>query len=201
MNKHSLYHESRRKHLVKPWYLFLLAVLLVGVGLLAMRTNYSHMVVLRDKVYAADKAGTGVEQSLQDLRDYVGHHMNTSLSSGANAVYPPIQLKYTYDRLIAAKSKETSDYNAHIYTNAQKYCEAKIPTGFSGKYRVACIQEYVTKHKASPNYISADLYKFDFYSPAWAPDLAGLSFAFAIFSFAAGSVLLVARRFPAAPTK
>lgn len=195
MNKRYTHHLWTQWRPVKPWYFFLLAVLLAGVGLLTMRSNYSHMVVLRDKVYVADKAGVGVEQSLQDLRDFVGHHMNTSLSSGANAVYPPIQLKYTYDRLIAAKSKQTSDYNAQIYTSAQKYCEAKIPTGFSGKYRVACIQDYVTKHNASPNYISADLYKFDFYSPSWAPDLAGLSFAFAIFSFAAGIVLFVIRRF------
>lgn len=140
-----------------------------------LRANNLHMAYLRDQVYAADQQNGDVNGALQQLRSYVGSHMNTQLSSGQNAVYPPIQLKYTYDRLIAAKAQNSADYNSQIYTQAQDFCQAKIPNGFSGRYRIDCIQEYVKSHRGSLNYIPADLYKFDFYTPFWSPDLAGWS--------------------------
>lgn len=181
---------------LRPWHLLILAVAFAMLTVVGLRSNYSHMVTLREEVYAADKAGKGVNQALQELRSYVGSHMNTSLSAGENGVYPPVQLKYTYDRLIKAKSQQTADYNAEIYTAAQKYCEAKIPSGFSGRYRIECIQEYVTSRNASPTYISPDLYKFDFYSPFWAPDLPGISMVLSIVCLIAfGTLWIVRRRF------
>lgn len=170
-------------HRIKPSYFLIAALLFLAIGVWQLRENNLRMAELRSAVYAADKKGEGVEQALQKLRDYVGSHMNTDLSSGPNAVYPPIQLKYTYERLIKEKSSQTSDRNAQIYTEAQEYCEQRIPVGFSGRYRIQCIQDYVKDHNASLTYISPDLYKFDFYSPTWAPGLAGWSLVLAALSF------------------
>jgi hypothetical protein len=195
MNKRAAHHLWTKIRPVKAWYFLLLAVVFAAIGAWAMRANYAHMVTLREAVYAADQKGQGVDEALKQLRDFVGHHMNTNLSSGDNTVYPPIQLKYTYDRLITAKGAKNSDYNAHVYTKAQDYCEKKIPNGFHGDVRVQCIQDYVTSHSATPDYISADLYKFDFYSPGWSPDLAGITLVLAIMNFVAFVVLFVARRF------
>jgi hypothetical protein len=179
---------------IKPWYFFAAFLLFGLLSVYALRANNLHMAQLRSAVYAADKNNGNVTQALQNLRAYVGSHMNTNLSGGPNAVYPPIQLKYTYDRLITAKSAQTADYNSQIYTQAQRYCEATIPTGFSGSYRITCIEDYVTTHNASPTYIPSDLYKFDFYSPRWTPDLAGWSLVLSALSLVLFAFFWLARR-------
>lgn len=193
MNKRLARYAWTRLETIKPWYVFVGLLILISFSVYQLRSNNLHMAKLRDAVYLADERGTGVDEALQNLRSYVGQHMNTDLSSGQNAVYPPVQLKYTYDRLITTKSEATGDRNAKIYTDAQRYCEDKIPSGFSGRYRIGCIQEYVTAHNASPTYINADLYKFDFYTPTWSPDLAGFSLLFSAIAFVLFLLLLAAR--------
>jgi hypothetical protein len=139
------------------------------------------MVSLREKVYTADKNNADVETPLENLRAYVTGHMNTNLNSASNGVYPPVQLKYTYERLVAAKGNTSA--NAQVYTDAQHYCEAQIPNGFSGRYRLSCIESYISQHGgASAASIPDSLYKFDFVSPTWSPDLAGWSMVLAILS-------------------
>ncbi len=191
MDKRYQHHLSRQLQNIKPWYVFVVFLIFTTVAIYELRSNNLHMAQLRENVYVADQQNKDVNGALQDLRDYVSHHMNTDLSGGDNSVYPPIQLKYTYDRLIRAKSQQTNDDNARIYTEAQKYCEAKIPSGFSGRYRISCIQDYVRKHNASTTYINPDLYKFDFYTPKWAPDLAGISIVLAFLSLLGFVVMLV----------
>lgn len=133
------------------------------------------MVSLRNAVYQADQSNGDVEAALRNLRVYVYGHMNTDLASGPNAVHPPIQLKYMYDRLVAAENQRVNAANATIYPAAQSYCEATIPNGFSGRYRIACIDNYVSTHGTTAQTIPKNLYEFDFMSPRWSPDLAGWS--------------------------
>ena len=83
-----------------PSYVFLaLFVLGVLISISALRHNNQTMINLRDEVYAADKNNGDVNTALKNLRQYVYSHMNTDLSSGGNSIKPPIQLKYTYQRL------------------------------------------------------------------------------------------------------
>lgn len=88
------------RHNLKTWHFLALCVLFSVICVLALRDNYQTMTELRDQVYVADKNDGNVEGALQDLRSHVTSHMNTNLSSGHNSVYPPIQLKYTYQRLV-----------------------------------------------------------------------------------------------------
>lgn len=189
MDKRSLHHLWTEFRAVKPGYFLIIAVLSAIVCVYGLRANNEHMVKLRDAVYAADKNNGDVYGSLTKLQAYVTAHMNTDLSGGPNAVYPPIQLKYTYDRLVQAESDklaQQNSQNSQIYTDAQHYCEAQIPTGFSGSYRISCIQSYITSHgitnPVSITPIPDSLYKFDFLSPVWSPDLAGWSFVAAALS-------------------
>lgn len=175
MNKKSLHHLWTMLRPVKPWYFVVLAIISGLVCIFALRANNEHMISLRDAVYAADKNNGNVELALQNLRKYVYGHMNTDLAAGPNAVHPPIQLKYTYDRLVQTESQRVESTNATLYTDAQSYCQATIPNGFSGRYREACINQYVTTHGASVQSIPKNLYEFDFVSPKWSPDLAGWS--------------------------
>lgn len=176
MDKKALHHTWTKLRRIKPWYFLVLAVVSGAVCVLALRNNNVHMVRLREAVYTADKKNGDIEGALRDLREYVYAHMNTDLASGPNAVHPPIQLKYTYDRLAKAANAKTNAANSQIYSDAQKYCEAKIPTGFSGSNRLSCVQEYVTSHGGvAVRSIPRNLYQFDFVSPRWSPDLAGWS--------------------------
>jgi hypothetical protein len=138
------------------------------------------MTTLRDQVYAADKSGQGVEPALQALRAYVGSHINTNLYSG-KGVYPPVQLKYTYDRLVKTEQDRVNAANANVYTDAQKYCETLDPNSFYGRERVPCIQQYIKGHgTVTPQTIPDALYKFDFVSPRWSPDMAGWTLVFSV---------------------
>ena len=171
---------ARSKHFTSMWLFdirpiyFLIATLIVGVVcVVALRSNNEHMAKLRSDVYAADYSGHGVQQALDNLQAYVTAHMNTNLSAGAGSVYPPIQLEYTYLRLVKAADKSALSDNIGLYTAAQNYCQRLDPSDFSGHNRVPCIEQYVTSHGAKLPNIPAALYEFDFVSPSWSPDLAG----------------------------
>jgi len=176
MNKRYLHHVWRKLQAVKPWYFLAAAVIFALIGVYSLRQNNLTMVRLREKVYQADKENKDVEGSLRNLREYVYAHMNTSLTSGNNGIYPPIQLKYSYDRAIEATKPSAGDPNTKIYSDAQIECEKQFPKGLSGSGRIPCIQDYVASHGIKEAALpTASLYEFDFVSPRWSPDVAGLS--------------------------
>lgn len=194
MNKRHFHHLWSKLRWLKPRYFLVLALVSTVVCVFALRANNQHMIKLRDAVYAADKNDTDVQAPLKALQAYVTSNMNTNLTAGKTAVYPPIQLKYTYDRLVQAQ-KEGQDQTA-LYSEAQAYCEAQDSTDFSGHNRVPCIEQYVQSHTTQPpKAIPDDLYKFSFVTPDWSPDLAGWSLVVAVLSgvlfvitFAAGKL-------------
>lgn len=164
---------QRFRH-VSSWYLLALTLLFALISVFALRQNNLTALQLRDNVLKVDQQNGDVEAALRQLRSYVYAHMNTDLAS-SSSVYPPIQLKYRYERLVAAQQEAAKAGNAKIYTDAQKHCEALLPTGVSLN-RVTCIQQYLDAHPlAAQPPIQDSLYKFDFASPHWSPDLAGWS--------------------------
>jgi preprotein translocase subunit SecF len=172
-----------KKHIQKfmlrtPTWVFLALFLISGITTIAaLRHNNETMVHLRSAVYEADKSGGDINSALNNLRRFVYGHMNTNLSSGGNAIKPPIQLKYTYERLQAAEQKRADNANSNVYTEAQIYCQQQNSVDFSGRNRVPCVSDYVTTHGTKAGTIPAALYQYDFVSPAWSPDLAGWSMA------------------------
>ncbi|MGD0284456.1 MAG: hypothetical protein ABSB12_02595, partial [Candidatus Saccharimonadales bacterium] len=122
-------------------------------------------------------------QKLDALQAYVTTHMNTNISTGPNAAYPPIQLKYTYQRLNNAQQQQISAVNAKLYTEAEAYCQQLNPISFSGRTRVPCVEQYVQQNGAKVQPIATALYEFDFVSPTWSPDLAGWSLIASIVLF------------------
>ena len=169
-----------------PYTVFLaLFIIAAIVAVYALRQNNQTMVKLRAEVYAVDQTGGDVNAALNKLREYVYGHMNTNLSSGGNAIKPPIQLKYTYERLLATEQAKTAASNSKIYTEAQAYCQTQIPAGTSGRGRVPCVQDYVASRGVKTTPISTGLYQFDFISPTWSPDLAGWSLVAAVLALLA----------------
>lgn len=194
MDKQYWHHVWTKLRPIKPWYFLLVACVFASIGVMALRSNNLQMANLRAAVYAADKNNGNVQRALQDLQVYVTSHMNTDLSAGPNAPYPPIQLQYTYDRAVTKAGDEATAANRKIYTDAQKYCEKLDPVDFSGHNRVPCVQQYIQNHGATPPIIPDSLYKFSFLSPSWSPDLAGWSLVAAALSLAAFLILWVFMR-------
>ncbi|HSW74505.1 MAG TPA: hypothetical protein VLG16_01400 [Candidatus Saccharimonadales bacterium] len=182
----------KRVRPVKVWYLLVLLACSVFVCVSALRANNIKMGQVRDAVYTADKNNANVEGALQNLQMFVTSHMNTNLTAGAGSVYPPIQLKYTYQRLQDAANQKAAEANQNLYTEAQKYCEQQDSVDFSGHNRVPCIEQYVSGHggPAAPQ-IPDSMYKFNFISPSWSPDLAGWSLVASILLAAALVVRLL----------
>lgn len=156
------------------WVLTVLFVLSASVSIVALRQNNQKMVELRNAVYEADKKGEDVNAPLNQLRAHVHAHMNTNLSAGNN-IKPPVQLKYTYERLQAQEQARVAAINERIYTQAQAHCESLNPGSVSGRARVPCVEEYVNANGVKPRQIPPSLYQYDFISPSWSPDLAGWS--------------------------
>lgn len=184
MNKRYLHHVFVKLRPVSYWYFAILFVLSSGVAIYALRQNNLTALGLRDKVIEADKEDGDVEGALRELREFTYSHMNSGLASDTG-IYPPIQLKYTYERLAAQELARAEQDNQDLYNQAQAHCEATQPESFLGAGRIDCITQYVDQHgapEARPQEVPADLYKFDFVAPAWSPDLAGWSLVVAVVS-------------------
>jgi hypothetical protein len=192
MNKRKLHHIWTIVRPIKPIYFLIVAGVLALTCVLSLRQNNLNMIKLRDKVYAADQQNGDTETALRHLREYVYTHMHTDLSSGGNSIKPPIQLKYRYDRLVAAAQAQSANQTSKVYSDAQAECERQFPVGLSGSGRIPCIQAYVYSHGPSQVSIPDALYKFDFVSPRWTPDLAGLSLVGAVMFGLIGSVMFIA---------
>ena len=167
---------------INVYVLVVILVVSITVCVFALRQNNLQVLKLRDAVIAADKDNKDVEGALTELRTFMYSHMNTSLSSGPNAIKPPIQLKYSYERLVEAEQQRLTVENSKVYIEAQAECEKRFPKGLSGSGRIPCITDYVASRGVEQKNIPDSLYKFDFVSPTWSPDLAGWSMLAAIVS-------------------
>lgn len=179
MDKKFFRHLSRLVRPVSPWVFLAIAVVSGVVCVLALRNNNMTALKLRDQVIMADKENGDVEAALKNLRAFIYGHMNTDLSTGQGAIKPPIQLKYRYERLVQAENERIGKENDKIYTDAQVQCEKQFPKGLSGSGRIPCIKDYINSHGIQEKEIPESLYKFDFVSPRWSPDLAGWSLVIA----------------------
>ena len=133
---------------------------------------------------SADKNNGNVNGDLNKLRSYIYAHMNTSPSSGSNGIYPPIQLKYTYQRLLANAQAQVSNQNSQFYSDAVAYCNRLMPNYVANEANLrkitTCEEQYYEAQTRSTAYVSPALYEFDFVSPFWSPDLAGFSILFSL---------------------
>lgn len=183
--KRKLNHDYRRLKKIKSKYLLATAVFFLIVGIIGLRHNYSRMVELRTAVATADEQNGDVEKALRNLREFVYGHMNTDLSSGNVSIKPPIQLKYRYERLAKAEKERVAQINEGVKARGKQICGQKYPASGYNSPRVVCIAEYIKKHSTKEKTVPSDLYKFDFISPSWSPDLAGTSLLLSLVFFSA----------------
>jgi hypothetical protein len=189
MDIRKLHHLHHRFLFLKAWYFLVPAIIFALLAVHGLRSNYSTMVKLREAVYVTDQQNGDVETALNKLRTHVYGHMNTNLSSGSQAIKPPIQLKARYERLVAADKERIKGINAAVSAQGEKVCAERFPAGGFNAPRVACTQDYLAANATKERSIPDQLYKFDFISPRWSPDLAGISIVLSLIFFS----LFVAR--------
>lgn len=190
MRKHKAYYLWHKLAGISLWFIVGVFAVSVMVSIFALRQNNLTMVGLRDSVYAADKQGGDVEGALRQLRVFVYGHMNTNLRAGSSSTEAPIQLTETYNRLVAAEQARVASLggNSVVYATAKQKCADKTVESEN----LQCIQQYLTDNggnKFQLSLPSKEFYTFDFVSPSWSPDLAGISVLVAGFF----GVLLVLR--------
>lgn len=189
MNKRSLHHFWTKIRPIGAVYFAIATIVFLAIGVAALRQNNLTAIALRDEVLKVDEQNGDVEKALRNLRAHVYAHMNSGLGGGSGNVQQPVQLKYRYERLLAAEKARVSTANEKIYSDAQQDCERRFPAGLSGRNRIPCIEAYVTARSVKEQPIPDSLYKFDFVSPRWSPDVAGIALLLAAIS----AVLFIVR--------
>lgn len=138
------------------------------------------MIKLRDAVFAADEKNGDIEGALRDLREHIYSHMNTKLVSGATAIRPPIQLKHQYERLVQAEKARVDQANIAVRAEAAAICQQRFPNTANATGIQPCIQGLMDERGVKAQAIPKELYQFDFVSPTWVPDRAGISLVLAV---------------------
>jgi len=181
MNKKKLHHAYTKMRGLNYWYFLAGFIVFGSIFVYQYRQNNFRMIELRDAVFKADETNTNLEESLRELRSYVYGHMNTNLASSSTAIKPPIQLKFQYERLVAAEQARVDQIAASVRQEAQAVCEQRFPVTANVTGREPCIQGLLEEKGAKVRPIPKELYQFDFLSPRWSPDLAGLSLILTVF--------------------
>lgn len=161
-----------RKRHIKTWQLLLLFLLCLTVSVFFLRQNNLKMVVLRNKVIAADERGSGVAVALKDLNEHVFSHMNTQ-------IVRPIELVHTYNRQAKAAIRAASEANSgrDIYAEATQVCEQR---GVPLTSIAQCAADYATTNSSAVgskeiNLPDKNRFIYTFATPLWTPDAAGIS--------------------------
>lgn len=165
---------------VKTWQLLIVLLLLAFVAATFLRLNNLGMVERREAVLSADERGdkAAIERSLVALQHYVSSHMNASLQSG---IY--LEHEYQRDRDAALEAAAgAQNPNSSAYQQASVDCQARFQGGtdsFRNDY-VQCVIERVAQLNQGEDPVAglqlprADMYHYNFVSPLWTPDFAGI---------------------------
>ncbi|MCU0667711.1 MAG: hypothetical protein MUF85_03800 [Patescibacteria group bacterium] len=188
MNKGSLHHYYIKYRYISLLIPIILITISGVVAIYSLRDNNLKMLKLKEAVVVADANGGDVEKALQDLRTHVNTHMNTKLRPDDSSE-PPIQLVKRYEQIIALQQA-----NSNVDSRIQKLLQdgQRQCANVGDSLRNQCIKDYFVANGGGNEYFKLppkELYTFDFASPRWTPDRAGLSLVVFFVSVAA----LVAR--------
>lgn len=186
-SKRSIRHWLKTLQTVKTWQLVVILLLISLLGATFLRMNNLGMVERRNAVLAADEKGdkAAIRDSLIKLQRYVAAHMNTNLNGG---LY--LSKSYERDRAAALEAAQgASNPNSAVYQQASVECRSRFQGGvasFRNDY-VQCVIEKVAALSSAADPTAgltlprADSYRYDFASPTWSFDLAGLTVALGVF--------------------
>lgn len=176
-DKQKLHHWFTIVRRVKVWQLLLLLVLLTSASAFFLRQNNLQMIELKNLVKQADEDNKDIDKALLNLQHYVANHMNTDLGDG-------VALQNSYERAYTAAvqaAANSSNPNAAIYTQVEAECQPVFKRTHSFPAYTQCAHDKLSQlapgqdAMASLKTPSPDLYRFNYASPLWSPDLAGIT--------------------------
>ncbi len=164
----------RDLRLVKTWQLVVVLILMGFVSATFLRMNNVGMVQRLDAVVSADKTGVADETRarLYDLQRYSATHMNASTG--------PFDLTEQYARDTQKIYQQIRDQSAQsANARAEAICHPRFSNWSGGAY-MNCFLEEMAKlgPGIDPTQIKLPdtaMYHYNFVSPIWSPDFAGLS--------------------------
>lgn len=190
--KINLKNSMKKKSL---FVLLSLAIFFSILSVISLRANNIQMLKLKEAVILADEQGVPIEQPLTELRNFVFSHMNTQMRD-QSSTEPPIQLVNRFNVYLAEQQEKLKQQGKpNIYAEAQAQCERP---NVSIVQRANCIQAYVVENSVPQAEIKLppkEFYTFDFASPTWTPDLAGISLVISIFLWSALFIVLLLKIF------
>ncbi len=185
MNKRTLHHMLVGLRQLHARELALLVGVLLLAGVFFLRQNNLQMISLRNLALQADEQNKDVPKALTNLRNYIAAHMNTGM--GEQGIYLEHSYRRSYDVAVVAATHNGSD-SAVVYQNADNACKSQFSEDAAFLSYAQCLIAKVQASGAPPIQTpSADLYRFNFVSPAWSPDVAG----FILLATALVGILLV----------
>ena len=178
MNKHKLHHVLVVLRQVKSWHLIVLLVVLAAASAFFLRQNSLQMIELRNMVLQADEQNGDIPTALNNLQAHVATHMNASM--GDRGIYLEHSYQRAYDAAVQ-KAASSGSASAATYQQADKDCQGLFDKTKSFPAYIQCVTDKVAATGAAADPImaiqapSADLYRFNYSSPAWSPDVAGFT--------------------------
>ena len=151
---------------MKLRYILTGAVAALVFGIFAVGQNSGTAQDLATKLLSADNANQSVTAPQKALADYVHSHMGASTQ---------VFLGASYQRALAA-ANATPTTSGQVYHDAQAACYSRT----SAVNQANCVQSYVNSHTTpgsttlQPTQVSKTPYTFNYLSPHWTPDLAGI---------------------------
>lgn len=152
-------------------------ILLTGLSAYLLRQNNLGMVERRNLVKQADESAGNVVSALNDLQHYVSTHMNTDLGEG---VFLEHSYQRAYDESVQAAANAVTT-NSQAYKDVEAGCRATYVRGGSFKAYISCVENGLkalspgSDPLASVKAPAQELFKYNFVSPLWSLDFAGLA--------------------------
>jgi hypothetical protein len=172
-----LHHWFTLLRRIKTWQLILAIILLGSLSAFFLRQNNLQMIELRNLVKQADEQNKDIDKTLLNLQHYVASHMNTDLGEG-------VALQNSYERAYTAAvnaAANSANPNAALYAQAEAQCQPVFQRTRSFPAYTQCAADILSKLAPGQDALnnlktpSPDLYKFNYVSPLWSPDLAGIT--------------------------
>jgi hypothetical protein len=176
LNKAKLHHWLVVLKRVKTWQLVLIVLVMSLLSAFLLRQNNLSMVERRDALKTADQQNKDVKKALLGLQQYVTSHMNTDLGGG-------IFLQGAYQRAYDAAVKSavvTTNPGSKIYEQVELECRPVFRSTGSFPAYTQCAREKLAGMTAGQDAIDSlktppvDLYHYNFVSPVWSLDAAGI---------------------------
>lgn len=176
MNKRRLHHVLVILRQVRLWHLLLALVVMCALSALLLRQNNLNMITLRNLVQQADEQNGDVQQALTNLHGYISTHMNTGM--GEQGIFLEHSYQRAYDQAVQ-KAVDNGAASSKVYQQADKDCQPLFSRTASFTAYIQCVIDKVAASSSAVDPVKdiqaspADLYRYNFVSPAWSPDAAG----------------------------